>query len=428
MIKSRPEYEADIAKTRDERMQWWRDARYGMFIHYGLYSQLGRNEWVMALENYDIKEYEKLADTFENKEGSIREWAKLAKAAGMKYMVMTTRHHEGFSLWDSKINPYNTMNYGPKRDLVKEFVEACREFDLKIGFYSSLMDWHHEDSWKCAFDREARIRFTDYIKELNRELMTNYGKIDILWYDVSRPMESPEGWNSLELNQMVRELQPHIIINDRSQLLEDFGTPEEHLTPSERDWEACMTFNGISWGYIDSEQAKPYSYTPQQILDMIQKVTSNGGNLLLNVGPMPDGTLPEEVIEPLTKVGNWLNENSEAVYGQQDTVKSKTCVSGICKVTQKDKVYYVWNKIWPKENTLNLVGLFNAKLKAVSLLKDGSSIDFVQDGHRIVLKNLPDKNPDQNVGLPVFKLEFEEAPDCYRASYYPQLHLGQTLK
>jgi alpha-L-fucosidase len=194
----------------------------------------------------------------------------------MKYMVLTTRHHEGFSLWDSKVNPYNSVNYGPKRDIVKEFVDACREFDLKIGFYSSLMDWHHEDGWKCAFDTEARRRFNKYIRDLNTELLTQYGKIDILWYDVSRPMESWEGWDSLELNQYLRTLQPEILINDRSKLDEDFGTPEEHIKASDRDWEACMTFNGISWGYLDSKQAQPYSYNAPRILKMLNTCASGG--------------------------------------------------------------------------------------------------------------------------------------------------------
>ena len=228
---------------------------------------------------------------------------------------MTTRHHEGFSLWDSKANPYNSVNYGPKRDIVREFVDACREYGLKIGFYSSLMDWHHPDGWRCAFDTQARLRFNAYIKALNRELLTQYGKIDILWFDVARPMETWEGWDSLELNQMVSELQPHILINNRSRLDEDFGTPEEHLTAMDRDWEACMTFNGISWGYVDSSQAIPYSYNAQRIIKMLNTVTSGGGNLLLNIGPMPDGSVPAEAVEPLTTVGKWLAENGKAVYG-----------------------------------------------------------------------------------------------------------------
>jgi alpha-L-fucosidase len=142
-------------------------------------------------------------------------------------------------------------------------MDACREFGLRMGFYSSLMDWHHPDGWRCAFDTQARARFTSFIRESNRELMTQYGKIDILWYDVARPMESWEGWDSLELNQMVRELQPDILINNRSRLDEDFGTPEGRVAAMDRDWEACMTFNDISWGYVDSAQAAPYSYNAQ---------------------------------------------------------------------------------------------------------------------------------------------------------------------
>ena len=221
---------------------------------------------------------------------------------------MTTRHHEGFSLWDSKANPFNSVNYGPHRDIVREFVDACREFDLKIGFYSSLMDWHHPDGWRCAFDSEARKRFTDYIEALNTELLTNYGKIDILWYDVSCPMESWEGWNSLERNQRLRALQPDIIINNRSCLAEDFGTPEGHIKAEDRDWEACMTFNDISWGYVDAEQALPHAYTAPRILKMLNTCTAGGGNLLLNIGPEPDGSVPKDAIAPLEQVGRWLEK------------------------------------------------------------------------------------------------------------------------
>jgi alpha-L-fucosidase len=264
-----------------------------MFVHYGLYSALGRHEWAMAGENWPVKDYEKLADKFLPRPGAPKEWAKLAKAAGMKYMVLTSRHHEGFSLWDSKANPYNSVNYGCKRDIVKEFVDACREEGLRFGFYSSLMDWHHPDGGRAAYDSAARKRFTDYIYSLNEELLTKYGKIDILWFDVARPMETFEGWNSLEMNQRLRAIQPDIIINNRSRLEEDFGTPEERVTPEPgRDWEACMTFNGLSWGYIDSKQAAPYSYNPQRILRMLATCSGGGGNLLLNIGPAPTDRFP----------------------------------------------------------------------------------------------------------------------------------------
>ena len=168
-------YQREIASTRYERMKWFREARYGLFIHYGLYSQLGRGEWVQVEEDIDREEYARLAHTFAPKEGCCREWARLAKEAGMKYMILTTRHHEGFSLWDSKVNPFNSVNYGPKRDIVREFVDASREFDLRIGLYSSLVDWHHPDGYRAAYDEDARRRFTQYLYDLNEELLTNYG-------------------------------------------------------------------------------------------------------------------------------------------------------------------------------------------------------------------------------------------------------------
>jgi len=427
---SKSEYEEKTAGSRDHRMEWWRKARYGMFVHYGLYSQVGRNEWVMTYENYPVSEYEKLADTFKPKPDAPREWAALAQKAGMKYMVLTTRHHEGFSLWNSGANPYNSVNYGCKRDIVREFVDACREFGLGIGFYSSLMDWHHPDGWRCAFDTEARMRFTRYIRALNTELLTQYGKIDILWYDVSLPMTSWEGWDSLELNQHMREIQPDIIINDRSHLPEDFGTPEEHITAADQDWEACMTFNGISWGYVDSRQAVNYSYNAQRIIKMLNTCAGGGGNLLLNIGPAPDGSVPAEVVEPLTTVGNWLKENGKAVYGK--LCKSKGWVdalfggNGVCNATFDGKSVYLWNWIWPTGGEMGIGGYMNAPRK-VRFLKDGTLIEFEHRGHRILLKNLPKTAPDKNAGITVIEMEFDETPKYMFASYFPQLHGGKDI-
>ena len=419
-LLSKRAYEESIARTRDQRMEWWREARYGMFVHFGLYSQIGRQEWAMSVENWDIKEYEKLADTFLPEPGAPRKWAELAKKAGMKYMVLTTRHHEGFSLWDSKVNPYNSVNYGCKRDIVREFVDACHEYGLKVGFYSSLMDWHHPDGWRCAFDTEARRRFTQYIKELNRELMTNYGKIDILWYDVSAPMESWEGWDSLELNQMVRELQPDIIINNRSKLEEDFSTPEEQITAGAKDWEACMTFNGISWGYVDSVQAAPYSYNAQGILRMLCQVASGGGILLLNIGPAPDGSVPPEAVEPLTQVGQWLSENGAAVYGKKLPTPCHGTPSAICSTTYDGEKLYLWAKITPPNGEIVLGG-FDTPLKSVRKLADGSPVEFTQKGHRIVLKA---DAPDPIANVTVYELTFDGEIRHEHCSDYPQLHGG----
>ena len=280
------DYLARSARTRQRRMKWWHEARFGMFVHWGLYSQLGRHEWAMNLERIPVAEYEKLADTWQAKPRPMRQWAALAKRAGMKYMVLTTKHHEGFLLWDSKMSAFNAVQRGPRRDLVREYVDACREYGLKVGFYHSLMDWHHPDGATCATDEAARLRFTQYTQGCLRELCSNYGTIDILWYDVSWPLTSPQAWDSFRMNDMVRKLQPGILINDRSQIPEDFGTPEEHITPAAggRSWEACMTFNG-SWGW---QYCPPEDWhSARSVLDMLRTCTANEGNLLLNIGPLP---------------------------------------------------------------------------------------------------------------------------------------------
>ena len=425
-ILSKPEYEAQTAATRDERMGWWREARFGMFVHYGLYALAGRNEWLQTLENIPIPEYEQFAEQFQPRPGAPREWAALARKAGMKYMVLTTRHHDGFSLWDSKANPYNSVNYGPGRDIVREYVDACREYDLKIGFYTSLMDWHHPDGGRAAYDDDARRRFLDYIEALNTELLTQYGRIDILWYDVASPMQHHEGWDSVARNQRLRALQPHIIINNRSRLDEDFGTPEGHIREGAADWEACMTFNDISWGYIDEKQATPYAYNAQRIIRMLNTCARGGGNLLLNIGPAPDGSVPRDAIEPLEKTGQWLRENAGAVYGKLTRCgggSHRAGGNGACGVSRKGNTVYLWNWIWPEGGAMGLGGYFNAP-KRIYLLKDGTPIDFEHKGHRILLKNMPAQSPD-GLGIAVIALEFDEPPEFTFASYYPQLHQGQ---
>ena len=417
---SKGEYEAAIAETRDRRMSWWREARFGMFVHFGLYAVTGRQEWVMANENIDVAEYEKLADRFLPKEGAPREWAKLAKSAGCRYMVLTTRHHEGFSLWDSKVNPFNSVNYWPHRDIVREFADACREFDLGVGFYSSVMDWRHPDCRDCATDPEAKRRYNEYLTALNTELLTNYGKIDILWYDCAMPLESFEGWDSLRRNQILRSLQPDIIINNRSLLDEDFGTPEGEIRPMDRDWEACMTFNDISWGYVDSAQAAPYSYSAQQILRMLRRVTGSCGNLLLNIGPAPDGSVPTEAIEPLTNVGKWLEQYGDAVYGQVDPAVGEFSVRS---TTRKKNHVYVWNWIWPDGGEFT-VGGYYTKLIEARLLPTGESLPFVQDKARITVKGLPERSPDTVCNVGVVELIFEGEPKQDRGNLFPQLYGG----
>ena len=427
-ILCKSEYEESIAASRDSRMAWWREARFGMFVHYGLYSVLGRHEWSMASENWPVRDYEKLADGFLPKPGAPREWAALAKKAGMKYMVMTTRHHEGFSLWNSKTNPYNSVNYGPKRDIVKEFTEACRENNLRIGFYTSLMDWHHPDGGAAVYDSAARRRFNDYIYALNEELLTQYGKIDVLWFDVARPMLHWEGWNSVEMNQRLRAIQPDIIINNRSLLDEDFGTPEERVTAEkDRDWEACMTFNGISWGYVDSAQAVPYSYNAQRILRMLATCSGNAGNLLLNIGPPPDGSVPQEAVEPLTTVGKWLEKNGEAVYGKVSRFKEGGGFgSMICSMSKKGRTVYIWNWIWPPNREL-ILGGFTTPLVSARILNGGRSLPFIQEKYRIIIRDLPPEGRDTIAGVTVLALEFKDEPVTVHFASQPPLNGGRIF-
>jgi len=424
---SRHEYEKFTASTRDRRMEWFRNARLGMFIHYGLFSEIGTGEWSQANQNYTVAEYESLAKTFAPKEGCAREWCALAKRMGAKYVVFTTRHHEGFSLWNSKVNPYNSYN-ACGRDLVREFVDACREFDLKIGLYSSLMDWHHPDSWRCSNDPEARTRFLKYIEDLNTELLTNYGKIDILWYDVSCPLTSGESWDSVNRNYRLRKLQPDIIINTRSAIPEDFGTPEERIDAEDRDWESCKTLTKLAWGYVDEEQAYPFMLSPKEIVRDIHMCTCKGGNLLLNIGPMPDGSVDKYTDQTLSKVGEWLAVNGAATYGKKFRTGPIYSANTLTAVSAEPdcKTFYLWNWVWPKNGELMFGGYMDAP-KKVSFLATGEEIDFVHDGHRIFLKNLPREIPDKIIGATVIKMEFDEKPRHVFRSYYPQMHLGHDF-
>src|SRR5580658_306097 len=235
--------ESDAVKAdRMRRMQWWHEARFGMFIHFGLYSVLGRHEWAMEDEGIPVHEYEQLAKQFNPTPNAARAWAKLAKQAGQKYMVMTSKHHEGFCNFDTKLTNYCAAKQAAGRDLLREYVEAARAEGLRFGFYYSLMDWHHPDGARCATDEDARKRFVEYTHGLVREIMTNYGKVDVLWYDVDWPLDAHQ-WESERMNKMVYELQPDIVVNNRNGLPGDFSTPEQQITAASggRSWEACMT-------------------------------------------------------------------------------------------------------------------------------------------------------------------------------------------
>ena len=231
-------------------MQWWHAARFGMFIHFGVYSTIGRHEWVMEDEAIPIAEYAAArGDVSIRSPNSARAWAKLAKAAGMKYMVMTTKHHEGFCNFDTKLTNYCAPKQGPGRDLVREYVEAARAEGLRVGFYYSLMDWHHPDGARCATDEAARKRFVDYTHGLIRELLTNYGKIDVLWYDVAWPLDA-KGWESERMNEMVfRAAAGHHREQPQQAARRLLHAGAEDCRRDKRArLGSCMTLND-SWGY-----------------------------------------------------------------------------------------------------------------------------------------------------------------------------------
>ena len=371
----------------ERRIQWWRQAHFGMFIHWGLYSILGRHEWAMELEGIPVAEYEQLAKQFKPKPNAARDWAKLAKRAGMKYMVMTSKHHEGFCHFDTKLTNYSSPQQGPGRDLAKEYLDAARAEGLRCGFYYSLMDWHHPDGARCATDEQARRRFVDYIHGQIRELCTNYGKIDVFWYDVAWPLDA-KGWESQKMNDMVFQLQPDIIVNNRNHLPGDFGTPEQEIVAEKagRDWEACMTMNE-SWGY---HKADDDWKTPKTIVRNLIQCARDGGNYLLNIGPRPDGSIPEESVRILTAVGEWMDKNGSTIYqAERCNVKE----SAFADFTRNGNTLYVHVYFWPGE-TVSIGGL-QMKVKSAKLLASGKPVSFKQEDFRVQFTGLPPSAPDQ---------------------------------
>jgi alpha-L-fucosidase len=374
--------------TRETRMKWWHEARFGMFIHWGLYSTLGRHEWAMEEEGIPVAEYEQQAKLFKPKPNAARDWAKLAKIAGQKYMVMTTKHHEGFCNFDTKLTNYCAPKQGPGRDLVREYVDAARAEGLRVGFYYSLMDWHHPDGARCKTDEQARRRFVDYIHGHIRELLTNYGKIDVLWYDVDWPLTAAE-WESEKMNDMVFNLQPEIIVNNRNGLPGDFATPEQQIRAEDtRAWESCMTMNG-SWGY---QKADDDWKTPKTVVRNLASCAKDTGNYLLNIGPKPDGSIPEESIRILTAVGGWMQRNGSAIY---ESEKCQPGSSEFARFTRKGNTLYMHVHFWPG-SAVSLGGLTN-QVKSARLLAGGKEIKFEQDKFRLRMTGLPEKAPDDPV-------------------------------
>jgi alpha-L-fucosidase len=374
---------------RQRRMKWWHEARFGMFIHWGLYSILGRHEWVMENEGIPVSEYAPLAKQFKPKPFPAREWAKIARETGMRYMVMTTKHHEGFCHFDTKTTDYCSPKQGPGRDLVREYVDAARAEGMRVGFYYSLMDWHHADGARCATDEAARKRFVEYIHTQIRELLTNYGKIDILWYDVSWPLDGT-GWESERMNKMVFELQPDIIVDNRNKLPGDFSTPEQQITADKegRAWESCMTLND-SWGYNRADDDWKSS---RRVIQNLISCARDGGNYLLNIGPRADGSVPEDSVRVLTEVGQWMRRNGETIYNS-DLCQPRR--SNYASFTRKGNTLFMHVHFWPGDYVA-VAGL-QAQVRSARLFAGGQKVDFQQDRFRVRLTDLPAEAPDHPV-------------------------------
>ena len=389
--------------TRARRMKWWHAAKFGMFIHWGVYSTIQRHEWVMEDEAIPFEEYMAHAKTFRPKPNAARAWAKLARETGQKYMVMTTKHHEGFCNFATDRTTYCAPKQGPGRDLVAEYVEAARAEGMRVGFYYSLMDWHHPDGARCKTDEDARKRFVEYTHGLVHDIMSNYGKIDVLWYDVDWPL-TPEQWESERMNEMVFKLQPDIIVNNRNGLRGDFSTPEQHVEAAEagRAWETCMTLND-SWGY---QKADDNWKSAKTVIRNLVSCARDGGNYLLNIGPMPDGSIPEPIIQVFSEVGQWMQRNGHTIY-ESDLCEVRD--SDYATFTRRGNTLYMHVYFWPGDYVA-ISGL-RTSVKSARLLANDQEVKFTQDKFQTKLIGLPVSAPDHPVTTIALECESEPTQD-----------------
>jgi alpha-L-fucosidase len=352
---------AETREQRDTRMKWWREARFGMFVHWGLYSGLagtwegkpvatrGGMEWIQQRVKADTAAYaERALPLFRPEPGFARQWARLAKDAGCRYLVVTSKHHDGFALHDSKAGKFHAGAV-LRRDLLKEIVDAARAEGLRVGFYHSVIDWHH-DQYEYARSKQLphplrglpypngtrdHAKYVEHLHAQVNELVSNYGPLDILWWDYSsQDFQGEEAWRAFDLMAGVRARQPKIVMNNRlfripeagftgmgtaaiaAQLdpkYGDFITPEQHIPATGMpgvDWETCMTMN-TTWGYSEHDHAWK---SDEALIRNLVDIASKGGNYLLNIGPKGDGSVPPESVRSMQAIGAWMKVNGEAIY------------------------------------------------------------------------------------------------------------------
>ena len=408
VTQSKPEDVAKLipqetAEQTAARLAWWQHDRFGMFIHFGLYAMPARHEWIKRWEKLDDKHYDRYFERFDPDLFDAREWARRAKAAGMKYAVLTTKHHEGFCLFDSKYTDYKITKTPFGRDLVKEFVEAFRAEGLKVGFYYSLIDWHHPDftldcnhpQWDSP-DRDKlnagrdMAKYRRYMLDQVTELLTNYGKIDIMWFDYSYPGKDGKGrddWESAAILSLARKLQPGLIVDNRLDLNDvpggtDFVTPEQFrvtawpkLNGKLMPWEACHTFSG-SWGYHRDEASWK---SAEQCIDLLVCCVAHGGNLIMNVGPTARGEFDSRAVARLDDYAKWMHANARSIYG---------CTQAPEGFEPPEGTQLTYN---PKTNRL-YIHLFGYPAGTLGL-KFGDRIayaQFLHDGSELKVEPLPD--------------------------------------
>ncbi len=425
------DYTKETPEERTARMAWFQDARFGMFIHWGVYSvpagewkgKKDYGEWFLEETKMPVSEYEKFAQQFDPVKFNAKEWARTAKNAGMKYVVITSKHHDGFGMYRSGLTDWCIARTPFQRDPLKELAAACKEEGIVFCFYHSIMDWHHPDwgtrrAWndKAPATPPNMDRYTEYMKGQLKELLTGYGPIGILWFDG----EWEDPWThdrGVDLYNYVRSLQPGIIVNnrvgkgragmggmDKGQGVGDYGTPEQEIPANGFGpgvyWESCMTMNG-HWGYNKNDQNwKSAGTLIQSLIDCASK----GGNYLLNVGPTSEGLIPGPSVERLAEMGAWMKVNSEAIYGTTASPFKKLAFG---KCTQKPGRLYLHVFEWPKDGKL-LVPVSNKVKKAFLLAKPVESLALAGGEGGGVIVSVPAAASDPNATVIV--LEIDGAP------------------